>query len=389
VKYRRFGRCNVDVSVFSLGGMRYQESWLRGAEPSPKSQRNVEATVDLALGLGINHVETARGYGTSEAQLGPALARHPRERFVLQTKVLPTEDAKEFELHMEESMRLLQVEYLDLFAIHGVNNQQFAERTLAPGGCLEVVERWRKQGRIRAIGFSTHAPPSLSLRLIETDRFDYVNFHYYFLFQDNRAVLEAARRHDMGTFIISPSDKGGRLYRAPAKLRALCEPLAPMVFNDLWCLSNPDIHTISLGAARPTDFDEHMQVLPLLDDPALLLAPIASRLEAAYRGALGDDFARRWSAGLREWYELPGQVNVRRILWLRNLVLAYDLLDFAQERYISMKPDDIWVPGARAESFDEQAMIAALPNSPFREQIPALLREAHQMLWNPKVRPQP
>jgi hypothetical protein len=47
------------------------------------------------------------------------------------------------------------------------------------------------------------------------------------------------------------------------------------------------------------------------------------------------------------------------------------------------------VPGARAERFDDDAMMAALPNSPFREQIPALLREAHKMLHNPKVRPQP
>jgi predicted aldo/keto reductase-like oxidoreductase len=389
VKYQRFGRTNLDISVFSLGGMRFQESWLRGAETSPTSQKKLEATLDRALELGINHVETARGYGTSEAQLGPALARHPRDRFFLQSKILATADAGEFEAQLAESFRLLGVDYLDLFAIHGVNDEQSANRTLASGGCLEVAERWRKQGRIRAIGFSTHAPRSLILRLIETDRFDYVNFHYYYLFQDNLPVIEAARRHDMGTFIISPSDKGGRLYRASAKLRALCEPLSPMTFNDLWCLSRAGIHTISLGAARPTDFDEHMTVLPMLDDPAPLLAPITARLDAAYREALGDDFARRWSEGLREWHELPGKINVRRTLWLRNLALAYDLLDFAQERYISMKPDDHWVPGARADAFNSAELIAALPDSPFREQLPEILREAHKLLWNPKVRPQP
>ena len=369
--------------------MRYQESWLRGAEPSVANQKNLEATLDRALDLGITHVETARGYGTSEAQLGPALARHRRDRYLLQTKVLPTEAAKEFEAHLEESLRLLRVDYLDLFAVHGVNDHKSADRTLAPGGCLEVAERWRKQGRIRAIGFSTHAPNAIILRLIESGRFDYVNFHYYYLFQDNLPVLAAARQHDMGTFIISPSDKGGRLYRASAKLQALCEPLSPMVFNDLWCLANPDIHTLSLGAARPIDFDEHLQVLPLLANPTFLLAPIVARLEAAYRQALGDEFAARGFEGLREWHELPGKVNVKRILWLRNLVLAYDLLEFAQERYMSMKPDDMWVPGARAENFDDAELIAALPAAPFRERLPAILREAHRMLFNAKVRPLP
>ncbi len=389
VIYRRFGRTNLALPVFSLGGMRYQESWTRGVETSEASQRNLEATLDRALELGITHVETARGYGTSEAQLGPALARHRRDRFVLQTKLRPSPNVKEFEVQLEESFQLLKIDYLDLFALHGVNDQASVDWSLAPGGCLEVVERWRKQGRIRHIGFSTHAPQPMILRMIESGRFDYVNLHYYYLFQDNLPVIQEARRRDMGVFIISPSDKGGRLHRASPRLRALCEPLSPMVFNDLWCLSDPDIHTLSLGAARPSDFDEHLKVLPLLSDPAPILQPIASRLEAAYCQALGDDFGRRWFEGLREWNELPGKINVRRILWLRNLVLAYDLLDFAQERYMSMSPDDIWVPGARAADFDDAAMSAALPDSPFREQIPAILREAHKMLFNPKVRPQP
>jgi predicted aldo/keto reductase-like oxidoreductase len=225
--------------------------------------------------------------------------------------------------------------------------------------------------------------------MIESGRFDYINFHYYYLFQDNRPILAALREHDMGAFIISPSDKGGRLYRASARLRELCAPLSPMVFNDLWCLSHPEIHTLSLGAAQPSDFEQHLEVLPLLANPGPVLDPIVARLEAAYRQAVGDEFARRWFEGLREWNELPGKINVRRILWLRNLVLAYDLLDFAQERYMSMKPDDLWVPGGHAAQFDDAEMIAALPDSPFRAQIPGILREAHERLFNPRVRPLP
>jgi predicted aldo/keto reductase-like oxidoreductase len=368
--------------------MRYQESWTRGVEASPANQKNLEATLDRALALGLTHVETARGYGTSEAQLGPALARHRRDAFLLQTKVRPAPDVKAFEAQLKESFQLLRVDHLDLFAFHGINDKESVDWTLT-GGCLEVAERWRKEGRIRHIGFSTHAPKPLVMRMIDSDRFDYINFHYYYLFQDNLPIIAAACRHDMGTFIISPSDKGGRLYRPSAKLRSLCEPLSPMAFNDLWCLSNPDIHTLSLGAARPTDFDEHLKVLALLADPATILDPIVKRLEAAYREAVGDEFARRWFEGLREWDELPGKINVRRILWLRNLVLAYDLLDFAQERYMSMSPGDLWVPGARAAEFDDAELTAALPDSPFRQEIPAMLREAHGMLFDRKVKPLP
>jgi len=255
--------------------------------------------------------------------------------------------------------------------------------------CLAVAERFRAVGRIRNIGFSTHAPTEVIIEAINTGRFDYVNLHYYYLFQDNAPAVQAAAARDMGVFIISPSDKGGRLHKPSAKLRALCAPLSPMAFNDLWCLSHPEVHTLSIGAARPTDFDEHLKVLPMLTDPAKVLLPIVERLEDAYRQALGADYAKAWFKGLRNFDEMPGKVNVRRILWLRNLVLAYDLIEFAQERYMSMSADDLWVPGARAETIDPAAISAALPDSPFREKIPAILREAHDMLFNAKVKPLP
>jgi uncharacterized protein len=389
VLYRRFGRTDIDMSVFSCGGMRAQQSWQRSARVSAASQANVEAVVARALAVGINHFETARGYGTSEPQLGKALARHPRDAFVLQTKLRPHENPGEFATQLEESFALLGVDTIDLLSFHGLNSPNCVELTLRPGGCWETAEAFRRAGRIRHIGFSTHAAPRLLLDTIRSDRFDYVNLHAYYFFQDNLPAIAAARERDMGVFIISPTDKGGRLYAATDKLRALTAPLSPMAFNDLWCLANMDVHTLSLGAAAPSDFDAHVEALGLLDDAPRLLPPIVARLEAAYADALGADFARRWSEGVPEWTELPGKINVRRILWLHNLVRAYGLIGFAQERYISMSPANHWVPGARALNFNDAEMTAALPDSPFRAEIPTLLRRAHETLYNPTVKPRP
>lgn len=377
------------MPVFSAGGMRHQQSWDRDANVGDESQRNVCAVVDRALSLGITHIETARGYGTSEVQLGRALAEHRRGDFILQTKVRPLPDPAEFEAQLEESFKLLQVDFLDLFAFHGLNDQASLDLALRAGGCWEVADRFRKAGRIRHIGFSTHAPTPLIVKAIQSGRFDYVNLHYYYLFQDNRPALAAAQEQDMGIFIISPTDKGGRLQRPSQRLRALTAPLPPMVFNDLWCLAQPEIHTLSVGASQPGDYEAHLAVLRLLNDPAVVLGPIVQRLEFAFVKALGDRYARHWFQGLRDFSEMPGRLNVKRILWLRNLVIAYDLLEFAQERYMSMSPDDHWVPGARADNFDDAAVIAAVPDSPFKAQIPTLLREAHKMLFNPNVKPQP
>lgn len=66
--YRRFGRTELRMPVFSCGGMRYQHSWndVKQDEIPADGQANLEATIRRALELGINHIETARGYGSSE-----------------------------------------------------------------------------------------------------------------------------------------------------------------------------------------------------------------------------------------------------------------------------------------------------------------------------------
>jgi len=389
VLYRRFGRTDIDMSVFSCGGMRAQQSWMRSARVGAASQANVEAVVARALAVGINHFETARGYGTSEQQMGKALARHPRSAFMLQTKLRPHENPAEFAKQLEESFALLGVDTIDLLSFHGLNSPNCVELTLRAGGCWEVADQFRGAGRVRHLGFSTHAPLRLLVDTIRSDRFDYVNLHAYYLFQDNLPAIAEARARDMGVFVISPTDKGGRLYAPSDKLRKLTAPLSPLAFNDLWCLANMDVHTLSLGAAVPSDFDAHVEALALLDRAATLLPPIVDRLEAAYADALGADFARRWAHGLPEWTEIPGKVNVRRILWLYNLVRAYDLIHYAQERYISMSADNHWVPGARAADFNDADLAAALPDSPFRAEIPTMLRRAHETLYNPVVKPRP
>jgi predicted aldo/keto reductase-like oxidoreductase len=378
MKYRRFGRTELELPVFSCGGMRYQESWTATDAVSRKSQRNLEKTLRRALELGIHHVETARGYGTSEAQLGRALESLPRERVILQTKVTPKEDPREFESFLEESFQRLRTETLDLFGFHGINNHKFLDWVVRPGGCYEVVERYRRDGRIRHVGFSTHAACPVIVEAIATGRFDYVNLHWYYVFQDNRPALEAAKAHDMGVFIISPSDKGGQLYRPPRKLVQLCRPLSPMVFNDLFCLSQPGIDTISIGASKPDDFTEHMKALPLLEEGDRVLEPIVQRLEAAYRVALGDAYARTWSEGLPQWEAIPGEINVQAILRLLNLAKAFDLVEYGRTRYNALG-NDHWFPGNKATGFDDREMIESLERSPHRERIPELLREAHAL----------
>ncbi len=390
--YRRFGRTELQISVFSCGGMRYQHSWkdVPPADIPQKNQENLEATIHRALELGINHFETARGYGTSEIQLGKVLPKLDRDRFIVQTKVTPRQDGSNFLDTVNKSLSNLKLDHIDLLGLHGINNAETLNNSVRKGGCVDIAKQLQAQGKVRHIGFSTHGPTQVIVDAIETGLFDYVNIHWYYIFQDNWRAIDAARKQDMGVFIISPSDKGGHLYSPPPRLVDLCDPLSPMVFNDLFCLSHPEVHTLSLGAAKPSDFDEHMKVLPLLekgiDKADEVLAPILDKLEKRAIAVLGEPWYRTWKEGLPDIQSTPGHINIPMALWLGNLTEAFDMKEYAQARYNLLGGASHWFPGNRAENLHKYDLTESLKDSPYAAEIPQRLERIHEMLGGEAVK---
>lgn len=390
--YRRFGRTELQMPVFSCGGMRYQHSWqdIPPDEIPKKNQENLEATIRRAVELGINHIETARGYGTSEIQLGKVLPKFERSDLIVQTKISPKKDPKDFLKTFETSLDNLQLDRIDLLGFHGINNEETLHNTIRPGGCLEVARQLQADGKVGHLGFSTHGPTQIIVDAIATNEFDYVNIHWYYIFQDNWRAIEAATEHDMGVFIISPSDKGGHLYAPPPRLVELCEPLSPMVFNDLFCLSHSQVHTLSLGAAQPSDFDEHLKVLPVLekglDNADEVLAPILKRLEERAISILGENWYRTWQTGLPDIRATPGHINIPIALWLGNLAQAFDMTEYAKARYNLLGGASHWFPGNRAEDLSKHNLAESLKDSPHADEIPERLEKIHAMLGGAAVK---
>ena len=342
------------MPVLSLGGMRFQTSWkqLEFKDISKEEQNKVVKILELADLYGLNHIETARHYGTSELQLGSALKNVDLKSKIIQTKIPPNEDVNKFQDELKISFQKLGLNRIDLLAIHGINTFEHLQQAVRPGGCVDVLRKWQKDNLIGYVGFSTHGSLSLIQKAISSNKFDFVNLHWYFINQINIKAIKLAKKFDLGVFIISPTDKGGHLHTPSDKIYKLCKPLHPIVFNDLFCLSNNSVHTLSVGIAKEADFDYHLEAMSLLHKSNDFVCSIESKLTQELIKVLGVDWYHNWNKNLPSWKNTPGKINIPVLLWLSNLLEAWDLESFTKARYQLLGNGGHWFPGNNANSLD-------------------------------------
>ena len=162
VPKRELGKTGMQVSALGVGGYHLG---------STRDQKEATELVARALDAGINFFDNAWEYhkGESELRLGAAL-KGKRDQAIVMSKACTHGRDKAVGMRMlEESLRRLQTDHLDVWQIHEVIYEDDPELIFRPNGVAEALVEAKKQGKVRAIGFTGHKDPSIHLRMLEHD----------------------------------------------------------------------------------------------------------------------------------------------------------------------------------------------------------------------------
>jgi hypothetical protein len=191
---RTLGKTGLEVSVIGFGGIPIQKLPMREAQN----------LVEGVLIAGINFFDTAQGYGDSEIKIGEGIKKR-RKGCVLATKS-PCRTAEQAVFDVKKALHRLKTDYIDLYQIHHVSKSHELEQVLAPGGALEGLVKFKKEGRIKHIGITGHNPDLLRKALEQSDELETVQFPFNIIEdgENERRLLEMTKKLEVGTIIMKP-----------------------------------------------------------------------------------------------------------------------------------------------------------------------------------------
>jgi predicted aldo/keto reductase-like oxidoreductase len=159
IPYKTFGSTGEKVSAIGLGGYHI------GRPSDEESSRIIRTAIDG----GFNFMDNCWDYndGASEVKMGKALRDGYRQKVFLMTKI-DGRDKKTATAQLDESLRRLQTDHIDLVQMHEVIRMNDPERIFASGGAMEALAEAKKAGKIRFIGFTGHKSPDIHLHMLKT-----------------------------------------------------------------------------------------------------------------------------------------------------------------------------------------------------------------------------
>ena len=296
MQYVTLGKAGLNISRLGFGGIPIQKIDAKGTKELFVKMKDV----------GINFIDTARGYTVSESFIGEAL-EGIREHFVIATKSMArTKEAMAKDI--EISLKNLRTDYIDLYQIHNPSVAAY-EIITAPGGALEALLEAKAAGKIGHIGITLHSV-DLFKQAVELPWVETIMFPYNIVETQGQALIAACHQKGIGFIAMKPL-AGGAIEDATLAMR--------------FCCANENMTVVIPGMAEEKEIEDNAKAI---SDTSPLCADELSKI-ADIRTRLGTNFCRRCN------YCAPcaAGINIPGVFLFEGYYSRYDLKEWAVKRY--------------------------------------------------------
>ncbi|MDD2495354.1 MAG: aldo/keto reductase [Tissierellia bacterium] len=295
------GNTGMEVSVIGLGGIPIQRV----------SQEEATKIILECKNRGINFIDTAQGYTISEEYIGNALKVVGRENFYMATKSM-SYDYESMKSAVERSLKTMQLDYIDLFQVHNVSNQEQFNLTVSENGALKALVEAKKEGLIKHIGITGHIREIL-LQAIEYEEFETIQFPFNPVEYQGTELFERSLKKGMGTIAMKPM-AGGAFTKQKLSLKYILN-------SGLINVAIPGMDSIE-QVIENSSVGEIVE--PLTNEEQ---EEINKEIEV-----LGNDFCRR--CGYCK--PCPEGIDIPSVFLFEGYVTRYNLTEYGKNRYKAM-----------------------------------------------------
>lgn len=276
--YKQFRE--VNLSRLGMGNMRLPVN-----KEGKIDREKAQAIIDYAYDHGVNYYDTAYMYhgGESESFVGDALKKYPRDSYYLATKfpgMMLKPGQKPADI-FEEQLRRCQTDHFDFYLMHNMSENTIQTYMDEKIGLLDYLQQQQKAGRIRYLGFSSHATPETLEKFASWHQFDFaqIQLNYFdWTLQKANEQYEILTRHNLPVIVMEPV-RGGRLAsltpEADAILRAAQPDRSIASWAFRWLMRLPNVQLILSGMTEMSQMVDNVATFskedPLSDEQTEVL----------------------------------------------------------------------------------------------------------------------
>jgi predicted aldo/keto reductase-like oxidoreductase len=322
---RHIDSLGADISLLGFGCMRLP---VVGQDPARIDYPAAQSMVDRAIKEGVNYFDTAWPYHErmSEVFVGDTLAKYPRDRYFLASKMPSweafTSPAKNMETRFSEQLKKCKTGYFDFYLAHSLDRDNY--KRFKQYGMYEFLKKKKAEGKIRRLGFSFHDSPELLKEIIDCYDWEFVQIQLNYL---DWNILRAKECYELLTerhlpVIVMEPVRGGALATLNDKAAGILQKADPGASTASWAMrfaaSLPNVMTVLSGMSTMDQLEDNVKTIsnlkPLDEAESKALAEAAAMYQAS--GAIP-------CTGCRYCSDCPAGVDIPRIFSIYNFYQVY------------------------------------------------------------------